>query len=139
MAKQKFDRTKPHVNVGTIGHIDHGKTTLTSAITKVLHTKLPTVAVRDFGTIDNAPEERERGTGFEPATTSLEGWCSATELPPPVHCGLQISDCGRRPEARTSPWSPAQGAAASRLVFGSSSLQSEIGLVGREGFEPPKA
>src|SRR5512144_3811 len=61
MAKQKFDRTKPHVNIGTIGHIDHGKTTLTSAITKVLHTKIGTVAVRDFGTIDNAPEERERG------------------------------------------------------------------------------
>src|SRR5574337_585773 len=61
MAKQKFDRSKPHVNVGTIGHIDHGKTTLTSAITKVLHTKMPTVAVRDFGTIDNAPEERARG------------------------------------------------------------------------------
>src|SRR5262247_410167 len=61
MAKQKFDRTKPHVNVGTIGHIDHGKTTLTSAITKVLHTKYTGVAVRDFGTIDNAPEEREGG------------------------------------------------------------------------------
>src|SRR5512145_1302709 len=61
MAKQKFDRSKPHVNVGTIGHIDHGKTTLTSAITKVLHTKYTGVAVRDFGTIDNAPEERERG------------------------------------------------------------------------------
>jgi elongation factor Tu len=61
MAKQKFDRTKPHVNIGTIGHIDHGKTTLTSAITKVLHTKFTGVAVRDFGTIDNAPEERERG------------------------------------------------------------------------------
>src|SRR6266404_1527992 len=61
MAKAKYERTKPHVNVGTIGHIDHGKTTLTSAITKVLHTKFSTVAVRDFGTIDNAPEERERG------------------------------------------------------------------------------
>src|SRR5712664_2465838 len=61
MAKQKFDRTKPHVIIGTIGHIDHGKTTLTSAITKVLHTKFNAVAVRDFGTIDNAPEERERG------------------------------------------------------------------------------
>src|SRR6266436_3672722 len=61
MAKAKYERTKPHVNVGTIGHIDHGKTTLTSAITKVLHTKIGTVAVRDFGTIDNAPEERERG------------------------------------------------------------------------------
>src|SRR5712692_9693903 len=61
MAKAKYERTKPHVNVGTIGHIDHGKTTLTSAITKVLHTKISGVAVRDFGTIDNAPEERERG------------------------------------------------------------------------------
>ena len=61
MAKAKYERTKPHVNIGTIGHIDHGKTTLTSAITKVLHTKYSTVAVREFGTIDNAPEERERG------------------------------------------------------------------------------
>src|SRR3990167_6905800 len=61
MAKAKYERTKPHVNIGTIGHIDHGKTTLTSAITKVLHTKYSGVAVRDFGTIDNAPEERERG------------------------------------------------------------------------------
>ena len=70
MAKQKFDRTKPHVNIGTIGHIDHGKTTLTSAITKVLHTKFNGVAVRDFGTIDNAPEERERGITIAVATWS---------------------------------------------------------------------
>jgi len=61
MSKQKFDRTKPHVNVGTIGHVDHGKTTLTSAITKVLHARLPNVAVREFDSIDNAPEEKERG------------------------------------------------------------------------------
>ncbi len=61
MAKEKFDRTKPHVNVGTIGHIDHGKTTLTSAITKVLGKKDPKVAFRSFDSIDNAPEERERG------------------------------------------------------------------------------
>src|SRR5439155_11797259 len=60
MAKAKYERTKPHVNIGTIGHIDNGKTTLTSAITKVLHTKFSGVAVREFGTIDNAPEERER-------------------------------------------------------------------------------
>jgi len=61
MAKEKFDRSKPHVNVGTIGHIDHGKTTLTSAITMVLNKMDPKVAVRSFDSIDNAPEEKERG------------------------------------------------------------------------------
>src|SRR5512147_767821 len=61
MAKEKFDRSKPHVNIGTIGHIDHGKTTLTSAITMVLHEKDPKIAVRSFDSIDNAPEEKERG------------------------------------------------------------------------------
>ncbi len=61
MAKEKFDRSKPHVNIGTIGHIDHGKTTLTSAITMVLHKRDPKVAIRTFDSIDNAPEERERG------------------------------------------------------------------------------
>jgi elongation factor Tu len=61
MAKQKFERTKPHLNVGTIGHIDHGKTTLTAAITKVLAEKGTNTAVRDFESIDNAPEERQRG------------------------------------------------------------------------------
>ena len=57
MAKAKYERTKPHVNIGTIGHIDHGKTTLTAAITKVLHTKNQKIAVREYGSIDNAPEE----------------------------------------------------------------------------------
>ncbi len=61
MAKEKFDRSKPHVNIGTIGHIDHGKTTLTSAITQVLHKLDPKVTVRSFDSIDNAPEEKERG------------------------------------------------------------------------------
>jgi elongation factor Tu len=61
MAKEKFDRSKPHVNVGTIGHIDHGKTTLTAAITKVLSKHNPKNSFRSFDTIDNAPEERERG------------------------------------------------------------------------------
>ena len=61
MAKEKFDRSKPHVNVGTIGHIDHGKTTLTAAITKVLAKRDPKVQFRSFDSIDNAPEERERG------------------------------------------------------------------------------
>ncbi len=72
MAKAKYERTKPHVNVGTIGHIDHGKTTLTSAITKVLHTKFPTVGVREFGSIDNAPEERERGITIAVAHVEYE-------------------------------------------------------------------
>jgi elongation factor Tu len=60
MAKQKFDRTKPHVNVGTIGHVDHGKTTLTSAITLVL-SKFGATGFRSFESIDNAPEEKARG------------------------------------------------------------------------------
>ncbi|MEW6482765.1 MAG: elongation factor Tu [bacterium] len=60
MARQKFERTKPHINVGTIGHIDHGKTTLTSAITKVLEKK-GLAEYRSFDSIDNAPEEKERG------------------------------------------------------------------------------
>ena len=62
MAKQKFDRSKPHVNIGTIGHVDHGKTTLTAAITKCLHDKNPDWAdFTDYANIDKAPEERERG------------------------------------------------------------------------------
>jgi len=61
MAKEKFDRSKPHLNVGTIGHVDHGKTTLTAAITKILSSMDDKVAFRSFDSIDNAPEERERG------------------------------------------------------------------------------
>ncbi|MDH3627140.1 MAG: elongation factor Tu [Acidobacteriota bacterium] len=61
MAKEKFDRSKPHVNVGTIGHVDHGKTTLTAAITSTLAKGDDTVTARSFDSIDNAPEERERG------------------------------------------------------------------------------
>ena len=61
MAKEKFDRTKPHLNIGTIGHVDHGKTTLTAAITKVLSLANPKVAFRSFDSIDKAPEEKERG------------------------------------------------------------------------------
>jgi elongation factor Tu len=61
MAKSKFERTKPHVNIGTMGHIDHGKTTLTAAITKTLHDKVPGNDFVDFANIDKAPEERQRG------------------------------------------------------------------------------
>ncbi|MEA3492669.1 MAG: elongation factor Tu [Campylobacterota bacterium] len=69
MAKEKFERTKPHVNIGTIGHVDHGKTTLTAAITAVLATKNDT-ALMDYDAIDNAPEERERGITI--ATSHVE-------------------------------------------------------------------
>jgi elongation factor Tu len=70
MGKEKFDRSKPHVNIGTIGHIDHGKTTLTAAITKVLSKHNPRNTFRSFDTIDNAPEERERGITI--ATSHVE-------------------------------------------------------------------
>ncbi len=69
MSKEKFERTKPHVNVGTIGHIDHGKTTLTAAITKVLSEKMGGEA-KSFDEIDNAPEEKERGITI--ATSHVE-------------------------------------------------------------------
>src|SRR6266404_5966980 len=72
MAKEKFDRSKPHVNVGTIGHIDHGKTTLTAAITKVLSKHNPNIKFRSFDSIDNAPEERERGITIATAHVEYE-------------------------------------------------------------------
>jgi elongation factor Tu len=67
MAKEKFDRSKPHVNIGTIGHVDHGKTSLTAAITMVLAKSDPKVLVREFDSIDNAPEERQRGVTINAA------------------------------------------------------------------------
>jgi len=72
MAKEKFDRTKPHLNIGTIGHVDHGKTTLTSAITKVLSKMNEKVKYRDFWSIDNAPEEKERGITIQIAHVEYE-------------------------------------------------------------------
>jgi elongation factor Tu len=72
MGKEKFDRSKPHVNVGTIGHIDHGKTTLTAAITKVLGKNNPKNVFRSFDSIDNAPEERERGITIATAHVEYE-------------------------------------------------------------------
>ena len=71
MAKEKFDRSKPHVNVGTIGHVDHGKTTLTAAITSVLADK-GLAQARDFSSIDNAPEEKERGITINTAHVEYE-------------------------------------------------------------------
>jgi elongation factor Tu len=72
MGKEKFERSKPHVNIGTIGHIDHGKTTLTAAITKVLSKHNPKVQFRAFDSIDNAPEERERGITIAVAHVEYE-------------------------------------------------------------------
>jgi elongation factor Tu len=72
MAKAKFERTKPHLNIGTIGHVDHGKTTLTSAITKVLHQMNPKIEVKAYDQIDNAPEEKERGMTIQIAHIEYE-------------------------------------------------------------------
>ncbi|HMB92785.1 MAG TPA: elongation factor Tu [Rhodothermales bacterium] len=72
MAKETFQRTKPHVNVGTIGHVDHGKTTLTAAITKVLNERYGSGEIRSFDSIDNAPEERERGITIATAHVEYE-------------------------------------------------------------------
>jgi elongation factor Tu len=72
MSKEKFDRSKPHVNIGTIGHVDHGKTSLTAAITKVLAAGNPKVTARSFETIDNAPEERERGVTINASHVEYE-------------------------------------------------------------------
>ena len=71
MSKAKFERTKPHVNVGTIGHVDHGKTTLTAALTKVCHETYQTGEARAFDQIDNAPEERARGSRLRRRTWSM--------------------------------------------------------------------
>ncbi|PWB46637.1 MAG: elongation factor Tu, partial [Candidatus Methylomirabilota bacterium] len=72
MAKAKFERTKEHMNIGTIGHIDHGKTTLTAAITKVLHAANPKVDFIPFDQIDKAPEEKERGITINIAHVEYE-------------------------------------------------------------------
>jgi elongation factor Tu len=72
MSKEKFDRSKPHVNIGTIGHVDHGKTTLTAAITKVLARHNPKITVRAFDSIDNAPEEKARGITIATAHVEYE-------------------------------------------------------------------
>ena len=72
MAKEKFDRSKPHVNIGTIGHVDHGKTSLTAAITKCLASTNPKVQFKAYDQIDNAPEERERGVTINASHVEYE-------------------------------------------------------------------
>jgi len=72
MSREKFERNKPHVNIGTIGHVDHGKTTLTAAITQVLSKANTGIEVRSFDSIDNAPEERERGITIATAHVEYE-------------------------------------------------------------------
>src|SRR5256886_16399704 len=72
MSKEKFDRSKPHVNIGTIGHVDHGKTTLTAAITKVLQKHNPKIQFRSFDSIDNATEEKARGITIATAHVEYE-------------------------------------------------------------------
>ncbi len=72
MAKQKFERTKPHINIGTIGHVDHGKTTLTAAITKTLHQRYGLGQDVAFDQIDKAPEEKERGITISTAHVEYE-------------------------------------------------------------------
>jgi len=72
MAKEKFDRSKPHVNIGTIGHVDHGKTSLTAAITKILAATNPKVVYRGYDSIDNAPEEKERGVTINASHVEYE-------------------------------------------------------------------
>ena len=102
MAKQKFDRSKPHVNVGTIGHVDHGKTTLTAAITLVL-SKAGMASYRAFDSIDNAPEEKARGMTIAIAHVEYE-----TAKRHYAHI-----DCPGRPDAADQrahpPCSPGRG------------------------------
>ena len=72
MAKAKFERTKPHVNIGTIGHVDHGKTTLTAAITKTLHERYQLGEAVDFANIDKAPEEKKEESQYQQLTLNMK-------------------------------------------------------------------
>ena len=104
MAKKKFERTKPHVNIGTIGHIDHGKTSLTAAITKYLALK-GSAEYRAFDTIDNAPEERERGITIAIAHVEYETDArhyAHVDCPGPRRLH-QEHDHRRRPDGRRDP------------------------------------
>ena len=92
MAKEKFERNKPHLNVGTMGHIDHGKTTLTAAITKVLAEANPNVQVMAFDEIDKAPEEKQRGITINISHVEYE-----TDEPALRACG-HAGSCGLHQE-----------------------------------------
>ena len=83
MAKAKFERTKPHCNIGTIGHVDHGKTTLTAAITKTLHARYGTGEEVAFENIDKAPEEREIVIPLSLSSGALSMFSKATSSPVP--------------------------------------------------------
>ena len=104
MAKKKFERTKPHVNIGTIGHVDHGKTTLTAAITKHLASK-GLAQFMSFDMIDNAPEEKERGVTINIAHVEYEtAKRHYAHVDCPGHCRLyQEHDLRRRPHGRRHP------------------------------------
>ena len=104
MAKEKFNRSKPHCNIGTIGHVDHGKTTLTAAITKVLSERVAGNAAVDFANIDKAPEERERGITISTAHVEYDpksGMVGVTSFPhtaqPGGVCLAKSSTRGRSP------------------------------------------
>lgn len=104
MAKGKFERTKPHVNVGTIGHVDHGKTTLTAAITTVLSTKFGGEA-KGYDQIDAAPEEKARGITINTAHVEYETESrhyAHVDCPGPRRL-RQEHDHGRRPDGRRDP------------------------------------
>ena len=97
MSRGKFERTKPHLNVGTIGHVDHGKTTLTAAITKVLSKRVPDdPANREvaFDQIDNAPEERQRGITIATSTKNRHGGQAYAHVECPGHATTSRHDTG---------------------------------------------
>ena len=100
MAKQKYERTKPHINIGTIGHVDHGKTTLTAAITKTLHNRYGLGADVAFDQIDKAPEEKARGITISSAHVEYE---TPNRHYAPVDC----TDGWSNPSSSSNRWTNA--------------------------------
>ena len=102
MSKEKFDRSKPHVNIGTIGHVDHGKTTLTAAITKILQKHNPKIQFRSFDSIDNAPEEKARGITIATAHVEYETKNRHyAHVDCPGHADCEEHDHGRGADGRS--------------------------------------